>query len=114
GVLPGLQQRAERRIAVERRQAAPYQPRARVEQHAEAAVADQAQFEVLPVSDVRGHQAPSCPASTPSHARTAAGSRRWWRAALGARDPTSTLSPPRALTISKPLSSVRSSPANTG
>src|SRR5690606_15839800 len=124
-VLPRLQQRAKGRIAIEGRQAAPHQPRARIEQHAEAAVADQAQLEVLRCPAVRrlafdgtGHQSTSwlpCMSSrTPSHARTAAGSRRWKLAALGLRSPTSTLIPSRALTCSKPLSSVKSSPAKTG
>src|SRR5690606_4544703 len=103
-----LQQGAERRIAVEGGQAAPDHASARVDQRTEAAVADHAQVEIahacLPM--------PACPSS--SQRRTAFGPERPKCAALGSRAPTRMLTPCCALTTAKPLSSVMSSPANTG
>src|SRR5699024_8433054 len=100
-----LQQRAERGIAVDGRHAAPHRPRAAVDERAEAAVADHAQVQ----GGFAHWKAPCC-----SQASTAPVSARPWRATLGSRGPTSTLAPPRALMTSKPCSSVRSSPTNTG
>src|SRR5690606_21470774 len=102
-VLRRFEQGAERRIAVERGQATPHHAPARVDQRAEAAVADQAQGEIV-------HALPP----DASQRRTARGLRRPKCAALGSRSPTSTLMPSRAFTTAKPLSSVMSSPANTG
>src|SRR5688500_6334114 len=101
------QQRAEHGIAIERRQAAPDHVGTGVDQRGEAAIADQAEVQ-------RGCTQTDSPCVMPSHARTSATSRRLWRALLGSRAPTNTLRPPCALTTSKPCSSVRSSPANTG
>src|SRR5207249_8349057 len=96
------QQRTERGVAVEAREARPHDLAQRVHQGADRAVADQPKIE-------RRHVFPH----RSSQARTAATSRSRHRAAVGP-DPTLIECPCRRLTVAKPYSSVLSSPTNTG
>src|SRR5207302_6777685 len=101
------QQRAERRVAVEVREAPPHDLAQRIHQSADRSVPDQGEVE-------RAHAAaPPVPCACCSQARTAPTSRRRQRAWVRP-GPTFTEWPRRPLTVAKPYSSVESSPTNTG
>src|SRR5690606_30044269 len=112
------EQGTEDRIAVERRQAAPDDAPAWVDQRADAAIADDAEVERRHVGVASCAHAPPSPgiaaSSSTSQARTAAGSRKAQRATVGRRAPTMTPVPPSARATTKACSSVWSSPTTHG
>src|SRR5207247_1656287 len=102
---PGAaEQRAERRVAIEAREAGPHDLGRRIHERGDRAVADEREVQ-------RRHRR-ALPSDS-SHARAAATSRRRHVAAVRP-GPTLMEWPASRFTVAKPYSSVRSSPTNTG
>ena len=108
-----VEQRAERRVAVEAREAAPDDGADRIDQQADGAVADQREIEITRHrSLLDSAAAPRAERGEPlAHGGDVA---QAVAARSSAPRPTLTAQPPATVTAAKPYSSVWSSPTNTG